>query len=121
MKRSPLLRRTPLARKRRSGVVSMAERVWKMPEHGFCQCGCGRFSARLHRHHVLLRQTVRREGADQWSLRNAMLLHPDCHAAHHAGQRKILLAQVPESALAFAVDVLGEAGAADYFRRRYAP
>lgn len=75
----------------------------------------------LHRHHVVLEQIVRREGGNPWALANSMLLHPDCHAGHHSGFRKIHVDRVPAPALAFALRLLGAGGAEVYFSRRYAP
>lgn len=138
MKRSPLKRtatlsRSPLARKRplRSRVKARTpetgEAAFKLVQRGHCSI-CGKWGW-VRRHHVLTESKVRQEGADPWALRNAIIIGVggeggarytcDCHANHHAASRKIPIELVPEDALAFAVDVLGEARAADYFRRRY--
>lgn len=97
--------------------------VWKEERTGPCGV-CGR-RGRLLRHHVVYEQHVRREGGDPWDLRNALDVgrYCDCHDAHHRsgpGRRPIPLAKVPEEAIAFAVDLLGEDRAVDYFRRYYA-
>ena len=121
MKRSAL-RRSPLRRHRRPSLppVDLAARAaWKDPQTGFCECGCNRFSMHLHRHHVVLQQIVRREAGNEWALANSMLLHPDCHRRHHDCIRKIPVERVPVDALAFALDLLGEGGAAHYFHSRY--
>lgn len=129
MKSSPLTRRTPprrtgpLRRRRKPVVVDpavvAAREAWKVPRAGFCACGCDRFALHLERHHVVYEQHVRAEGGDVWDLANSILLHPRCHSQHHSAARRIPLAQVPDSALAFAVDLLGEDAAALYFVRRY--
>lgn len=120
MKRTSLLRRSRLrSRPRRVDYNHPGRKAWQEPQSGFCPV-CRRPCWRLHRHHVLLEQIVRREGADVWALRNSMLICPDCHAAHHAASKKIPLKLVPEAAIAFAVDVLGEHRAARYFKDRYA-
>lgn len=73
----------------------------------------------LHRHHVVMAQIVKREGGNVWDLANSMLLHPDCHRRHHDHFHKIPIERVPEAALAFAVDLLGEGRASMYFAARY--
>lgn len=93
--------------------------AWKDPKAGFCGCGCQRFSLHLERHHVCYEQHVRAENGDVWCLANSLLLHPACHAAHHSGQRRIRIEYIPAAALAFAVDLFGEARAAVYVRRYY--
>ena len=129
MKRSPLKQRTPLKRSRlRSRSDSYSQKrmllepgrtVWKEQQRGFCQCGCNRFSMHLERHHVVYEQHVRREGGDPWTLANSMLLHPDCHARHHSGFRRVPVEYVPVEALRFALGLLGEARSAAYFQRYY--
>jgi hypothetical protein len=61
-------------------------------------------------------------GLPEWDPANRMDLCGRCHFEHHYAQvnRKIPIERIPEHALAYAVDVLGETGAADYLRRRYA-
>lgn len=120
MKRSPLRRRTGLrSRPKQINRNDPARQAWKTSVAGYCQCGCDRFSLHLHRHHVLLEQIVEREHGDVYDLANSMLLHPHCHANHHSAARKVPIESVPAAAVLFAVGLLGEAAAADYFDRRY--
>jgi 5-methylcytosine-specific restriction endonuclease McrA len=96
--------------------------AWKEPVKGRCE-GCGR-RGRLVRHHVVYEQHVRAERGDPWELSNAMLLGVfcDCHRKHHESgpaRRPLPLAKVPDAALVFAVDLMGEDRAAEYFRRYY--
>ena len=116
LKRSYLARKTPLrgsgrlSRRPKRQDNSADRKAWNVAESGFCECGCARPSWRLHRHHVVLRQIVRKEGGNEWDMANSMLLHETCHSNHHSASRKVRLEMVPESALAFAVDVLGKQG-----------
>lgn len=127
MKRSAILRRTPLARvtplrskpKKRLSKTE-AEYLWKQPVAGPCQCGCDRFSLRLQRHHVVYEQHVRADHGNVWALENSMLLHEHCHAKHHNAVRRIPLESVPDAALQFAIDLMmGEDRAILYFARYY--
>lgn len=133
MKRSALARRTPLRRASLARTATLdsrprvrtpepAERAWKRPRYGRCE-SCGLIDTRpLHGHHIIARQVVARAGGDEWNPANRLDLCARCHFNHEFGQanRKIAVDRIPERALAFAVDVLGEAGAADYIRRHYA-
>lgn len=118
-RKTPLKRSGPLKRRHLRVVDDPAREIWKTPVGGICSCGCYEWVPRLERHHVLLAQIVRREHGDEWSIANSMLVAEDCHLAHHLAVRKIPLDQVPIAAVEFAVDLLGEARAIDYFRRRY--
>ena len=121
MKRSvPLRRSAPLKTRRRPLVDEPGRDAWNQRRSGWCET-CGSFEYRLHGHHVVYEQIVRREGGDPWSPANRMDLCASCHMAHHAAARKIPLSKVSDAALAFAVGLLGEHRAADFFRRRYAP
>lgn len=89
-----------------------------------CICGCGERVAA--RHHVVYAQHVRagrRKGRELADLltdaRNLVDVAYRCHADHHARARPYPLAMLPDSAFAFAGEVLGPA-AFDYLRRRYA-
>ena len=117
------LRRTPLRRHPKRHVETPAERearmTWADPHRGWCSYGCGSFSTHLQRHHVLLAQIVKREGGDVWALANSMLLAESRHRRHHDCIRKLPIGRVPEQAVAFAVDLLGEGRATLYFRARY--
>lgn len=93
------------------------------PRWGNCEA-CGKHGP-VTRHHVVHRQHVRNWHGDEWDPRNSMLVGDKfgrctCHASHHLASRRIPLAKVPESALAFAVDLMGEHAAAAYFKRFYA-
>lgn len=121
MRRTPLLRRKALQSRPRSiDRHDPAVIAWKTAAAGFCQCGCGMFSMRLERHHVIYEQHVRLERGDQWDLANGMMLRRECHRRHHDAIHRIPVESIPESALAFAVDLLGESGAAAYIGRYYA-
>lgn len=128
LKRTPLLRRSPL---RRTGLlrsrakvrtVSPAERAWKLPRYGRCE-NCGLIDDRpLHGHHVIARPILRRADPTlEFDPRVRMDLCDTCHMNHEFGQanRKIAVEKIPERCLAFAVDLLGEAVAADQLRRHY--
>ena len=91
---------------------------WKEPVAGFCECGCGRHSNHLQRHHVVLEQVVRRAGGDPWDQRNSMLLHEVCHRRQHDAFERIPRGRIPESAFEFAGEILGLA-AERYFDRHY--
>ena len=132
MKRSPLLRRKPLRAttglQRRSPLRSRPKRQplepgeaeWKRKRPGWCEC-CGHFEWILHGHHVLYLQVVRREGGPLFHPDNRMDLCSVCHFRHHYASHKIPLWKVPAAARAFAVELLGEHRAAEFFARRYAP
>lgn len=128
MKRSALLRRTPL--RTRSQLRSRPKRVdrtdparieWKIVHAGPCDCGCHRFSMHLDHHHVVSQQEIKREGREDmlWDPRNGMYLHPLCHERHTRAMRRIPLERVSGAALAFAVDLLGVERAALYVARHY--
>lgn len=121
MKRSPLNRYTPLRSRPKKLTRTEAEFAWKDHGPGWCQCGCDRFSMHRERHHVLERSWLKQNGfgKHQWDIRNSMLLAPACHANHTSAFRRIPLESVPEAALAFAVDLLGEDRAALEIARRY--
>jgi len=125
MKRSELLRRTALVRRERlrwnppRPREEPGEREWKLPHHGRCEV-CGQIGW-LFRHHVLYERMVRRAGGDPWDLRNAMDVgqHCTCHADHHTAMRRIPLSRVPEDAIAFTIELLGEDLATLFFERYY--
>jgi hypothetical protein len=48
-----------------------------------------------------------------------MLLDPHCHARHTSAMYRIHVENLPDAALAFAVDLLGEDRAALYVERYY--
>jgi len=131
MKRSRLERKTPLRarvglrRRPKRHAETSAERearfAWHAVHQGWCSCGCNRFSMHLQWHHVLTKERLKRENRHDllWDPANAMPLHPDCHERHTNHSRKIPIEFVPVEAMAFAVDVLGEGGAAAYFASHY--
>lgn len=124
-RRTPLRARAGLRRRPKRQVMTVeqwdARLLWKTPTAGFCQCGCGRFSLYLERHHVVSQMKLKQIGRhDQlWNLANGMLLTPTHHEWHTNHARKIKIEYVPEVALAFALDVLGEGGAAAYVSAHY--
>lgn len=115
------MKRSPLKRKPRVKRDEPGRDAWKASKAGPCQCGCHRFSMHLERHHVIELQRIRQEGRDDlaWDLRNSMLLHPHCHGRHTSAMHRIAIERIPEEALAFAVDLLGEDRAALYIARYY--
>lgn len=119
VRRTPLARSAPLRARRKPAAVSEPGRKeWKRARAGWCDV-CGHFSLVLHGHHVLYEQIVRREGGDPWAAENRMDVCSLCHMNHHSGARKIALSKVPARAVAFAVALVGEYRAADFFSRRY--
>jgi hypothetical protein len=128
VKRSPLLRKTPLRATssllRRSALRSRPKPrlnepgllEFKQVLYGYC-LACG-VEGLVRRHHVFHEQHVRREHGNAWDTRNGMWVGVE---GITCGSRKIPLAQVPDAAVAFVVDLIGEHRAAAYFRRRYAP
>jgi hypothetical protein len=125
MKRSPIARKTPLGRSRPRRPVEPGRDVFKTRVlHGACTV-CGR-EGMLLRHHVILEQHLRALGADPWALANGMWVGVDgltcnCHALHHGAFRRIPLDKVPDAAIDFARQLLGDDKAALYFARFYSP
>jgi hypothetical protein len=72
-------------------------------------------------HHVTTAQEVRRAGGDLWSPANSIALCEVCHIAHHNRTRPIPLSAVPEAAVEFADELLGQPAADVYFTRYYGP
>jgi hypothetical protein len=119
MKRSPLKRYTALRSRPKRVSPIEGSFLWKEPHAGYCQCGCTRFALRLERHHVVYAQHVKAEHGNEWDMANSMLISNWCHSHHHSGFRRIPLESIPEPALAFGVDLMGEDKAALYFARYY--
>lgn len=144
MKRSPLIRRTPLkpgtgalrtnalltrsARlraHRRPRTTDPAWDAFKTVQSGFCaMCGVG--PAPVRRHHVVTEQTIRREHGDPWDLRWGMWVGAFdfvclCHRRHHNAVARIPFDLVPAPAIEAAVELLGAERAIDYFGCHYAP
>jgi hypothetical protein len=96
-------------------------REWHQVLRGPCAI-CNRVGSLL-RHHVVTENHVRQMGGDPWDLRNALLVGiwcPErCHSRHHSAFRRIELAVLPGEAIAFAVELLGDARAAQYLERYY--
>jgi hypothetical protein len=111
--------RSRAKQKARRAAEEAGRSVWKMERTGTCAI-CGR-RGRVLRHHIVYEQHVRREGGDPWDLANALDVGARClcHAKHHSGAERISLQLIPEVAMAFAVDLMGEDRAVDYFRRYY--
>lgn len=130
MKRgAALARRAPLRARPRARALEPGEAEWKAERYGFCAV-CGLWG-RLVLHHVLRERLVRRAGGDPWDQRNAVQIGAPlawggschCHDGHHhpgVNDTRIPLPLIPDEAIAFTVDLLGEHGAADYFARAYA-
>lgn len=121
--RSQPLKRTSLLRKRPAKTIEPGAYEYKKVELGRCQvCGA---PGLVRRHHIVYEQHVRRAGGDPYSLANSMWIGIEghtcqCHPRHHSGMARIPLDLIPDTAMAFAVDLLGEDRAADYLCRRYA-
>lgn len=116
MKRSPIKRRYRVPVRDRDG-----ERRWAAGAVEHCESPwCDGTSARLHLHHVTLRQIVQREGGDVWAPENRMTLCETCHARHHrAAAGKLPLSTLRDAHVRFAADLLGAGAAWAYFTRRY--
>lgn len=117
MKRTPLRSKPRTDHSSEPGYDTFKRWVW-----GEC-AGCGKRMLCL-RHHVLTERLVRREGGDPWDLRNSVLIGAGydcaCHKAHHHATRRLPRSKVPAEAVEFAIELLGEARAADYLARHYA-
>lgn len=71
-------------------------------------------------HHVVLKQHVEREHGDIWDPRNALSVCRVHHEKHHSGERwKIPTLCLRDENIEFAVELLGQARAAEYLRHRY--
>lgn len=81
---------------------------------------CARQRSRLTQHHVIYVQRLRVLKADVWDPRNRMTVCNDAHMAHHKRASVILTLDLPDSAYAFARDVMGAGAAHEYLSRRYA-
>lgn len=121
MRRTGLQRKSPLRRTRPAKDDSAARKAWVEPQKGYCQCGCDppSFSMWLQRHHIVELQRCKREGAPLYDLENSILLHPHHHERHTSASRRIPLEAIPEAAVRFAMNWLGEGPAANYFEIYY--
>lgn len=101
-----------------------ARLAWKEPKAGKCRCGCSPPLIALHleNHHIVEQQMIKRLGRYDllWDPRNALPLHPKHHAWHTSAFRRIPLASIPDAAVTFAIELLGEGSATVYLDRHYA-
>lgn len=123
MRRSPLRDRTAERQAVKFSEPGRAE--WKRAHRGRC-AACGEWGEMV-RHHIVTEQRLRAEGYDGaivWDLRNALdlCMWPPCraHARHHSGAHRLPRSIVPPAAVEFAIEVLGEHRAGDWFARYYA-
>lgn len=82
MKRTPL-KRKPSRRERAPQEWTTGLR-WTPCE----ACGTARS---VHAHHIITAQVLRREGLPLWDVANRMLLCFQCHGAHHARTRVLVI------------------------------
>lgn len=129
MKRSPLERRTPLARgskglartelkrgrpRKLTGTDKRAAAVFKASVMGQPCAVCGTEWAEPDAHHVLPKQLLKRLGLPLWDPRNSLPLCPigstdfRCHERHETGARKIPRLALRECNLDYVSEVLGE-------------
>lgn len=70
---------------------------------------CGRNASRLHAHHVIEKQVVKRKVGKDWAViydpRNGMAVDPVCHERHTNRSRPIPLHKVPLAAWQFAEEL----------------
>jgi hypothetical protein len=93
-------------------------KAWHSPSWGRCAV-CSQ-PGRLQRHHVVLEQHCRAQGADPWDMRNALELGMwcRCHRDHHQAARRIPVSKIPGDAVDFCTALYGP-GAAAYLQRYY--
>ena len=70
-------------------------------------------------HHVVYRQELRRLTGDPDDRANLVPLCRGCHGAHHARSEVLPTRVLPDSAFAFARDLMGAGAAYEYLTRRY--
>lgn len=80
------------------------------------ECICGAPAVQLH--HVVYQQHVRNRGGDLTDARNLLALCYDCHRRHHNRVAPIPRASLPDAAVEFAEELLGDY-ANDYLGRYY--
>lgn len=116
-RRNPVSRRTQARR-------TADNRRWKSGASLVCEITgcvfCARHRSHLTNHHVIYVQRLRTLKADAWDPRNRMTICNDAHMAHHKRSSVILAAALPDSAYAFAREVMGAGAAHEYLSRRYA-
>lgn len=122
-----MMRRTPLrdrSRERQAVIRNEPGRAeWKRQHQGCCSA-CGFGPDDLERHHIVTEQRLRQEGysgAVVWDLRNALEVGRwcKCHGRHTSGAHRFARSIIPPAAVEFAIEVLGEYPADEYFRRYY--
>lgn len=102
-------------------------RVQWRPRNGRCAV-CGR-RGRIVFHHIVYGQHVKALGGDVWDFRNALAVGAPlgrcrCHDNHHhpgVNGGRIPRSLLPEVAVQFAVDLMGEDRANAYLARYYGP
>lgn len=136
MKRTPLKRKKALSTRkpkqvRRNKPVEKfqieADRIahtffrGAAAKQGRCQHpDCPKPSAPWDPHHVVYEQHVIKAGFPKDDTRNALRLCRDCHFNHHhtGGPARIPLAAIPDAAIEYAREVLGDY-AIDYLAAKY--
>lgn len=115
MRRSTLRPRPPVDRSAEPGY-----REWHAPIFGTCEV-CGMGHQPLERHHVMHEQHVRREAGWAYDMRNSIEIgrYCACHRQHTSATRRLPASKIPQPALAFMVELLGEDRTADYIVRYY--
>lgn len=117
------MKRSPIRRKRKQ--PGELERMEAFKAVGDVQGGCMACGDLLdggwHAHHVVTQQHIRQADGDVWDVRNAMRLCGPCHDAHHNRTRPIPVSCVPDGALDFAIELLGQNGTDAYLARYYGP
>lgn len=121
MKRSGIKRTKPLRARTRRSPATPARLAWGEPTSGNCQCGCDRWALWLEAHHVLTRNRLRQEGRldVEWDTRNRMYLHKDCHTRHTDAVRRVPISSIPQQAIDFCREILGDGPAGIYLARTY--
>jgi hypothetical protein len=117
------MKRTPLARAsvtRREHLAEPGRESFTAPRFGRCSI-CNK-PGLLRRHHVVLEQHCRAEGADPWDVRNSLWIGDGrtchCHRKHHDAVARIPVSKIPDEAIGFAVELYGS-GAGAYLSRYY--
>lgn len=128
MKRSPLARKSPLrSRPRRKPAAKTPQQLaWKTPSKGWCQCGnCWpqRWSLALERHHLVPASRIKQLGRLDmlWDQRNALPVDRRCHIRHTDAFERIPISSVPAHAFEFAVELMGDGPAENFWSTYYGP
>lgn len=101
MKRTPLKRKSPLARRRKRPESTPP--AWRVVPGELCICGVQASDG----HHVIPKHTLRAYGHEAllFDLRNRLALCRDCHANHHAASARIGRDQLRPANVEFAMHV----------------